>query len=360
MASNPKKLNNMNLLDCFDKDSWFILQKYFVYLYNKPCSLIKLSIKVNEGKLKNKIIDRYNIPASDVYIGNNFEYTASESEPEKSIFYFHFKIKEELLFIYRDDYIGIWYSDKIQQSEIDELVKLIEECRKPEPIDHPFYMVINSQYGGLELKEFKVKPTEIDIHKNYNDDFSSINDKVINFINNDNQNGIVLFHGKYGSGKTTYLRHIIAKTKKKVIYLPVNLFEKISDPSFLSFLAEHTGSIFIIEDCENIVVSRENNPNSGNISNLLNLGDGLLSDALKIKIICTFNTELTNIDKSLLRKGRLVTRYEFNELSIEKTKVLLAEFAPNFTVTKPLTLAEIYNILDENNVTITERKKIGF
>lgn len=362
MTNNLKKTNNMNIMDCFNTDNTFGFQKYFVFLNNRPPHCVHLSIKVDANILKNKIIEHYKIKKSDLSIGNFHEYEDDKLEPKKIILFILCLIKEGFLFSYSydNDSVSLFYSDKINQTEIDELIKLTEECKKPPTIDHLFYMVIVNELNSLELKEFKVKPSEIDIYKNYNDDFEPINNKVINFINNDNQNGIVLLHGKFGSGKTTYLRHIITKTKKKVIYLPVNLFEKICDPSFLAFLAGHAGSIFIIEDCENIVVSRENNPYSGSISNLLNLGDGLLSDALNIKVICTFNTELTNIDKALLRKGRLVTRYEFNELSIEKTMVLLAEFAPNYTVTSPLTLAEIYNILDENNVNISERKKIGF
>jgi ATP-dependent 26S proteasome regulatory subunit len=39
--------------------------------------------------------------------------------------------------------------------------------------------------------------------------------------------------------------------------------------------------------------------------NILNNSDGLLSDELCIKFICTFNAPLKDIDEALLRKGRL-------------------------------------------------------
>ena len=78
---------------------------------------------------------------------------------------------------------------------------------------------------------------------------------------------------------------------------------------------------------------------------LLNLTDGLLGAALGIQFICTFNTHLGNIDKALLRKGRLTTLYEFKALSETKTKELLHDLhVDNFIPTQPMTLAEIFNV----------------
>lgn len=66
----------------------------------------------------------------------------------------------------------------------------------------------------------------------------------------------------------------------------------------------------VIEDAEDLLVSRDTNHNSG-ISMLLNLTDGLLGQSLGIQVICTFNTHVSNIDRALLRKGRLIALYEF-------------------------------------------------
>jgi hypothetical protein len=51
----------------------------------------------------------------------------------------------------------------------------------------------------------------------------------------------------------------------------------------------------------------------------------LLGESLGIQIIATFNTHISNIDKALLRKGRLIGLYEFKPLSMDKSKVLLEE-----------------------------------
>jgi hypothetical protein len=43
---------------------------------------------------------------------------------------------------------------------------------------------------------------------------------------------------------------------------------------------------------------------------------------LNLQIICTFNTDLTNVDEALLRKGRLIAKYEFKALAEQKSQAL--------------------------------------
>ena len=52
---------------------------------------------------------------------------------------------------------------------------------------------------------------------------------------------------------------------------------------------------------------------------------------------------MNNIDKALLRKGRLSALYEFKALSEIKSQELLIDLGKNnFKVTHPMTLAEIF------------------
>ena len=112
-------------------------------------------------------------------------------------------------------------------------------------------------------------------------------------------------HGIYGSGKTYYLRYLINQIDRKFIYLPVSLIRDLNSPQFLPFISRHPNSIIILEDCESALVPRATGTYyTSAISNLLNLGDGLLSDALQINIICTFNTGIKRIDDAILKKGR--------------------------------------------------------
>jgi ATP-dependent 26S proteasome regulatory subunit len=105
-------------------------------------------------------------------------------------------------------------------------------------------------------------------------------------------------------------------------------------------------------------MDRRHNNNSG-VSNLLNISDGLLSDCLNVQIICTFNSSLSLIDNALLRKGRLIAKYEFGKLDIHKAKKLAERLGINKHIDAPLTLAELTNI-EENFYEAQQKPVIGF
>ncbi|MCD7926456.1 MAG: hypothetical protein LUI85_17965 [Bacteroides sp.] len=93
--------------------------------------------------------------------------------------------------------------------------------------------------------------------------------------------------------------------------------------------------------------------------NILNISDGLLGDELCLKFICTFNAPLTDIDTALLRKGRLVARYEFKDLVPEKVNKLIEKEGLDIPrQSRPMTLAEIFNY--EGSDFSLDRKKVGF
>ena len=176
-------------------------------------------------------------------------------------------------------------------------------------------LIVAKSGGGYGLIESDVKQVEVNINKHYNDDFKKA-DKVINeFINEPDTSGLVILNGVKGTGKTTYIRHLINSTSRRFIYLTKEMASALTDPSFITFLLEVKGCVLVIEDCENLVAARNQGNASTGISNLLNMCDGLLSDVFNIKIIATFNEDIKKVDDALLRKGRLIYRYEFKELS---------------------------------------------
>ena len=92
----------------------------------------------------------------------------------------------------------------------------------------------------------------------------------------------------------------------------------------------------------------------------LNLTDGLLGESLGIQIIATFNTDVKNIDKALLRKGRLSTIYEFKNLSLDRTNTLLQKLGHNIEVNNSLPVAEIFNFDKYNHYIPKLQKAVGF
>jgi ATP-dependent 26S proteasome regulatory subunit len=170
-----------------------------------------------------------------------------------------------------------------------------------------------------------------------------------------------LLHGQPGTGKSTYIRYLLQRTKKKVLFLSPALASNLDNPSLMSLLLVNRESIVIIEDAEELLVSRDNQKNDA-ISTILNLTDGILGSSLGIQFIATFNTHIRNIDKALLRKGRLAAMYEFKALSAEKATALMKSLdSTSENVQEPMTLAEIYHAAENNNMHHQQsRTPIGF
>jgi SpoVK/Ycf46/Vps4 family AAA+-type ATPase len=160
-----------------------------------------------------------------------------------------------------------------------------------------------------------------------------------------------------GTGKTTYLRYLVGKIKKRVLFVPPDMAANIVNPDLVKLLIENPNCVLIIEDAENIIMQRQPGSDSA-VSNLLNISDGLLSDFLNVQIICTFNSSLSVVDSALLRKGRLIAKYEFGKLSVAKAQRLSERKGAGLRVAKPMTVTEVLN--HEERSYEQERPRIGF
>lgn len=247
------------------------------------------------------------------------------------------------------------YSSEDFVKELVEFLKAFKERQKRKPLE---INLIVRDAGRMQLKSMEIKRTRLDLDLYYEDDFMPTDELVRKRLNKKNDKGIVLLHGLPGTGKTTYLRHLIGKIKKRVLFLSPNIAGNLVDPEFIDLLIDNPNSVVIIEDAENIIMDRRCNHNSS-VSNLLNISDGLLADFLNVQLICTFNNSLTLVDSALMRKGRLIAKYEFGKLSIRKAQRLSDRLGFKNLVTKPMTIAEITNPGDKEYE--TKRKEIiGF
>ena len=219
--------------------------------------------------------------------------------------------------------------------------------------------LIFAHNGSLKTTEVFIKKPKIDFNVHYNEGFSSIHKTIVAQLNKKDTNGLYLFHGHPGTGKSTYIKFLIHQLKKKVIFISPKMAGELDNLNMTSFLLENRNSVLVIEDAEELITSREEVRNS-NLSMLLNLTDGLLGESLGIQIIATFNTDVKNIDKALLRKGRLSTIYEFKPLTLEKTNILLTKLGHDITVTTEWALADIFNFKTNNNYEPKLKKAVGF
>lgn len=253
----------------------------------------------------------------------------------------------------------LFYRDSESQFVEEIAIKIKSfKFKKKAPRRKPEICVLKHEQYGLSMTEMPVKCSKLSIEDNYNDDFQAVNAEILKRLSAKNDKGIVLLHGSPGTGKTSYIRFIIGKVRKPVLFLPPNLAANITNPDLMNVLLDNPNSIFVIEDAENLVIDRNRDGNSA-VSALLNIADGLLSDCLNIQIICSFNTDLAKVDNALMRKGRLIARYEFKALEIVKAQMLSDRLGNKTKIIRPMTLAEIYN-QEKPEFNQVDRIKIGF
>ena len=240
-----------------------------------------------------------------------------------------------------DNYCEIMHDGQQQQfvADVTALANRFKERQRRQPLE---INLIVQNHDGMELKGMEIKRTKLDLDLFYEADFKETDEVIRKRLNQKNDKGIVLLHGLPGTGKTTYIRYLIGKIRKRVLFLSPCIAGNLINPDFIELLIDNPNTVLIIEDAENIIMDRKHNTGSG-VSNLLNISDGLLADFLNVQLICTFNSSLTMIDNALMRKGRLIAKYEFGKLGIAKSQQLSEHFGFKTVINQPMTIAEIAN-----------------
>ena len=219
--------------------------------------------------------------------------------------------------------------------------------------------VITSGGAFLSTRKIQFKKPKIDFQDNYCDDILVMHEQVTGLLKKKHESGLFLFHGKPGTGKSTYLRYLIKTIKKKTIFISPKMAGNLDNIEIIKLLLDNKNCLLVIEDAEELVVSRNHERNSS-LSTILNLTDGILGESLGIQIIATFNTDLKNIDSALMRKGRLKMVYEFPALSAQKASNLLQKQGIDVAVQEPITLAEVYNYDVSNGTAGVTKRALGF
>lgn len=345
---NQKIINTNNVFN----DRFLDTKIFYLYCFNILPSLNFINY-VDGEKAFDAFKEKFGELISYVHRYRWYKRKAKKYQFDKTVLV----LKNNCLLEFDDDYCEILHDGANENfvQEVTELVNQFKEKQRRQPLE--INLIVQNR-NSLDLKAMEIKRTKLDLNLFYEDDFKEVDELIRKRLGQKNDKGIVLLHGLPGTGKTTYLRYLVGKIKKRVLFLSPSVAGNLMNPDFIELLIDNPNTVLIIEDAENIIKDRKHN-SSSSVSNLLNISDGLLADFLNVQLICTFNSSLTMVDSALMRKGRLIAKYEFGKLNVEKSKRLSAHFGHDVVIDKSMTIAEIANPHEKVQEPVTT-EVIGF
>ena len=218
---------------------------------------------------------------------------------------------------------SIYSLDEEQILRIKKVLK--QHCENKAAKKGKVFVLVSTQQG-MTLQEFGVAGEDF-IEGNYRPEVVEKYRHVVKDLNDPDPCGrIAILDGPPGTGKTHMVRALLNEVPEATfILIQAGSVTDLGSPNFISVLMEEQRKdqpmILVLEDADECLSSRKAD-NISAISALLNFSDGIFGALLDMRIVATTNIDLRDLDKAVMRPGRLCRRIEVTLLDATQAQAV--------------------------------------
>ena len=107
---------------------------------------------------------------------------------------------------------------KTDTKKVEAIIRGVRKFKKKAKRKSEIILLVSIPLGVTE-KTLAITKPRLNIEDNYNDDFKEIHQTILKRLSKMNDKGLVLLHGKPGTGKTSYIRYLISLLRKNVMQM---------------------------------------------------------------------------------------------------------------------------------------------
>jgi hypothetical protein len=224
---------------------------------------------------------------------------------------------------------------------LNRLMEVCQEHLSPAHTRQPVYLLGQSG-SGLEIVEVGEAGAPFE-KRNYEQEVIADYDLALSELASPNPKGrLTIILGSPGTGKTYLMRGLLHDADRALfLFIPSYLVEQVGGPMLThcllkarELLEPNEPLVIVVEEADRCLVKREGQANAA-VEALLNMSEGVIGSALNLRVICTTNLAMDQIDEAVRRSGRMSCSIEVGLLTLERASEIytrLSGLEANFSL----------------------------